>query len=74
MAVDTRSKRFSLLGLGLAPLRQWPFGADATVGTEDRLFFLPIYVGIALVPVLPFPDELTGGKMARHFGRGRGPN
>lgn len=71
MAVDTRAKRFSLLGLGMDALRARPFGADATVSTQDRLFFLPIYVGIALIESLPFPAH-TGGKMTRRRGRGRG--
>lgn len=56
----------------MEPHRAKPFGADAQVTTPDRLFFLPIYVGITPQESagLPFPSGL-GGKQARQRGRGR---
>lgn len=47
MAVDTRDRRFSLLGLGLAPLRVLP-DPDNDVDAPDRAHFLYLYSGIAL--------------------------
>lgn len=46
MAVNTRDRRFSMLGLGLDALRVRP-NPDGTISTTDRLHLLPLYRGIA---------------------------
>lgn len=45
MAVDTRSRRASVLGLGLAVLLTPPL-ADGAVGTEDRAHVALCYAGL----------------------------
>lgn len=46
MAVDTRNKRFSLLGLAVPMALVLPL-ADATIGQADRQQFAYCYSGIA---------------------------
>jgi len=47
MAVDTASKRYSIVGLGI-PWRGLMPEPDGTIGTADRAHFLTLYAGIAL--------------------------
>jgi hypothetical protein len=55
MAVDTRNKRASVIGLAAATLLTLPL-ADASVGTADRPHVAYSYAGIAVEsPIIP-PD------------------
>lgn len=47
MAVDTRDKRMSMLGLGSPIPRVLP-NPDATIGDNDRFMFIYLYHGISL--------------------------
>ena len=47
MAVDTRDKRFSMMGLGSPVPRVLP-NPDGTIGDQDRAMFIYLYHGIAL--------------------------
>lgn len=57
MALDTRNKRASALGLGLAPLRVGP-SPDGSLVAADRLHLAYLYAGIGagvdLVPEPPY--------------------
>lgn len=56
MALDTRNKRASALGLTLAALRVGPT-PDGTLGTADRLHAAYLYSGIAIVDGLNTRDK-----------------
>lgn len=59
MAIDTRNKRFSLLGLALASISVLPT-PDSGIDTEaERVQYLWLYSGIATVSV-PASVTLTG--------------
>jgi hypothetical protein len=62
MAVDTRSKRASVLGLGLAAALTLPL-ADAAVGQSDRQHVAFAYPGISagspIPPIDPTPDWIV---------------
>ena len=49
MAVDTRDKRMSIMGVSLPWRGVFPL-ADGTIGTADRLIFPYSYSGIAASP------------------------
>lgn len=60
MAVDTRNKRFSMIGIDMPFLRVFP-NPDGTISAEDRQQYLGKYSGIpfsgdtpvAFIPRLP---------------------
>jgi hypothetical protein len=66
MAVDTRSKRASVLGVGLAAALTLPL-SDGTVNTADRPHVSFCYAGLAAADVLDAtPDVIV---TARHVVR-----
>ncbi len=56
MAVDTRNKRFSLLGLALAAISVLPNPDGAIDSAGERQQYLWAYSGIAFAPVAVLPD------------------
>lgn len=57
MAIDTRNKRFSMMGLN-QPSPSVMANPDGTIGLADKAQLLFLYAGIALaVPVIVSPDE-----------------
>lgn len=57
MAIDTRSKRASVLGLALAPLLTLPL-ADGTIGQADRQHIAYVYAGISTEVSAPSSEGL----------------
>ncbi len=51
MAVDSRDKRFSMMGLA-QPVPSVLPNPDGTVGTQDRAFLAFLYAGLTLSEVL----------------------
>lgn len=47
MAVDTRDRRFSMIGIAMPVPSMLP-NPDGTIGTQDRAMLLWLYAGIAL--------------------------
>ena len=69
MAVDTRDKRFSIMGLGQPTPSVLPL-PDGAIDTSDRSFFIFLYSGIALgagslLTILNFSRGLMRGMMSR---------
>lgn len=62
MAVDTRDKRFSMMGL-LQPVPSVLPNPDGTVNTQDRAQYLFLYHGIALGGAV-IEEVITGGMLA----------
>lgn len=56
MAIDSRQKRFSMLGFGDGTTIHALFEADGTVDLDDRIHMLDLYAGI--LPVAPIQDTL----------------
>jgi hypothetical protein len=52
MAIDTRNRRASMMGLGLTALLVLPT-SDGTIEASDRQHFLGLYSGLALAPPEP---------------------
>lgn len=74
MAVDTRDKRFSILGLH-QPVPSLTPNPDGTVGTADRAMWLFLYHGIGLsgpggaASLLVFDRAFSRLVFGRIFGR-----
>ena len=51
MAVDTRNKRMSMIGLGIPVPSVLP-DPDGTISSSDRAQFLWLYSGIAIAPIV----------------------
>ena len=74
MAINSRSKRFSMMNFG--EFEHHLFEADGTVDTDDKYSLLGMYNGIAKDPLVFVETVLTGGMLAaqhvrRKMHRGR---
>lgn len=61
MAVDTRDKRFSILGLH-QPVPSLTANPDGTIAAADRAFLLFLYAGIALAGAAAFQVAWARGR------------
>lgn len=63
MAVDTRDKRFSLLGFGSGLFKAAPNPDGGFASAGDRAFLAYLYPGIALGAATTTPTEVGGSTL-----------
>lgn len=68
MAVDTRDKRFSMMGL-LQPVPSIFPNPDGTINTQDRAQYDLLYAGITLESLVPLSRFYSGMLSAKHVRR-----
>ena len=68
MAIDTRDKRFSIMGLFQPVPSIWP-NPDGTIGVQDRAQYATLYYGISLSSPVMGRGGGTGMLAAKHVRR-----